>query len=82
MQIATKIKEFANWILHIGDGDMDLNELGQATIEIPEDILILHVQQPLLQLVEFVYPGYMQNLTSNGFFDDGEILCPTTECVD
>jgi len=82
MQTTTKIKEFVDWILHIGDGDMDLNELGQATIEIPEDILILHVQQPLLQLLEFAYPGYMQNLTSDGYFGDGAILCLTTECVD
>ena len=35
MQIVTKIKEFIDWILHIGVGDMDLNDLGQATIEIP-----------------------------------------------
>jgi len=61
---------------------MDLNELGQTTIEIPKDILILNVEQPLLRLVEFVYPGYMQNLNCDGFFDDGAILCPTIECVD
>jgi len=67
-QTATKIKEFADWILHIGDGDMELNELGQTTIEIPQDILILNVDQPLLHLVEFVYPGYMQNLSSDEFF--------------
>jgi len=81
-QTALEIKDFADWILHIGDGDMDLNELGQATIEKPQDILILNVEQPLLHLVEFVYPGYMLNLNSDGFFDDGAILCPTTECVD
>lgn len=61
---------------------MDLNELGQATIEIPQDILILNVEQPLLRLVGFVYPGYMQNLNSDGLFYDGAILCPITECVD
>jgi len=62
-QTATEIKKFVDWILHIGDGDLDLNELGQTTIEIPQYILILNVEQPLLHLVEFVYPGYMQNLT-------------------
>jgi len=61
---------------------MELNDLGQATFEIPQDILILNVDQPLLHLVEFVYPGYMQNLSSDGFFYDGAILCPTTECVE
>jgi len=28
MQTTIEIKEFIDWILHIGDGDMDLNELG------------------------------------------------------
>jgi len=56
--------------------------LGQATIEILEDIVIVHVEQPLLHLVKFVYPGYMHNLTFDGFFNDGAILCPTIECLD
>jgi len=34
VQTATEIKEFVDWILHIRDGDMNVNELGQATIEI------------------------------------------------
>ena len=34
MQTTTEIKEFVDWIFHIGDGDMDLNELRQTTIEI------------------------------------------------
>jgi len=66
-QTASEIKDFADWILHIGDGDIDLNELGQTTIEIP-NILILNVEQPLLHLVEFVYPGYIQNLNLMDFF--------------
>ena len=40
------------------------------------------IEQPLLQLVEFVYPTYINNLTSDGSFDDGVVLCPTIECVD
>ncbi|XP_068504571.1 uncharacterized protein [Phaseolus vulgaris] len=82
MQSQTEIKEFSDWILHIGDGDMELNELGQGMIEILEENLILDVEQPLLQLVEFVYPSYINNVTSDGSFDDGAILCPITECVD
>jgi len=82
MQSQTEIKEFADWILHIGDGDMELNELGQGSIEIPEEILILDVEQPLLHLVDFVYPSYINNVTCDGSFDDGAILCPTIECVD
>ena len=48
LQSQIEIKEFIDWILHIGDGDMELNELGQGMIEIPEENLILDVEQPLL----------------------------------
>jgi len=78
----TEIKEFVDWILHIEDGDMELNELGQGSIEIPKEILILDVEQPLLQLVDFVYPSCINNVTCDGSFDNGAILCPTTKCVD
>jgi len=61
---------------------MDLNEVSEATIEIPKGLLIENIEQPLFKLVEFVYPGFIQNLTSDEIFYDGAILCPTTECVD
>jgi len=37
---AKDIKEFADWILKIGDGNMNLNESGEANISIPTDLLI------------------------------------------
>ena len=52
----------------------------ETTIEISKDFLIENIEQPLLKLVEFVYPDFIQNLTE--FFNDGAIPCPTTECVD
>ena len=33
-------------------------------------------------MVEFIYPAYINNVTCDSSFDDGAILCPTTECMD
>jgi len=35
-QTTNDIKEFADWILKIGDGDMDLIENGECMVEIPK----------------------------------------------
>lgn len=50
-QTTNDTKEFVDWILEIGDGDMDLNENGECIVEIPEDLLIANTELPLLSLV-------------------------------
>ena len=59
---AIDIKEFANWILKIGDGNMNLNENGETNILIPTDLLIQESETPLLSLVKFVYGGLIENI--------------------
>jgi len=61
---------------------MNLKEIGENMIEIPKHLLIEHSDSPLLSLVEFVYPKFLDNMSNANYFDDGAILCPTTECVD
>jgi len=80
-QTANDIKEFADWILKIGDGDMDLNENGECIVEIPKQLLIANIELPLLSLIEFVYPQFVVNMMKSGYFDDGAILSPTTDSV-
>ena len=55
-QTTNDIKEFADWILKIGDGDVDLNENGECMVEIPKQLLIENTELPLMSLAEFVYP--------------------------
>jgi len=76
------IKEFVDWILKIGDGNMNLNEMVEGIIEIPQHLLIEHNDSRLLNLAEFVYPRFLHNMSNANFFHDGAILCPTTKCVD
>jgi len=79
----TNIKEFLNWILKIGDGDIYLNENGKGNLEIPKHLLIENTESPLLSsLVKFVYPEFKLNMTSSEFFDHGAILCPIIESIE
>jgi len=79
---AKDIKEFADWILKIGDGNMNLNESGEVNLSIPPDLLIQESETPLLSLVKFVYGGLIENIMTPEFFDDGAILCPTIDSVE
>jgi len=79
---AIHIKEFADWILKIGDGNMNFNESGEANISIPTDLLIQESETPLVSLVKFVYGGLIENIMNPGFFDDDAILCPTIDSVE
>ena len=81
-QTTNDIKEFADWILKIGDGQMDVNENGECMVEIPEELLIINTDLPLLSLVEFVYPQFVVNMMKPNYFDDGAILCPTNDSVE
>jgi len=63
---AKDIKEFADWILKIGDGNMNLNESGETNISIPIDLLIQESETHLLSLVKFVYGGLIENIMTIG----------------
>ena len=65
------IKEFVDWILKIGDGQIGLNENGECVVEIPPDLLIEPPETPLLSLVNFVYPNLLTNMMCSGYFEDG-----------
>jgi len=68
VESARDIKEFVDWILKIGDGNMNLNEIGEGIIEIPKHLLVENSDSPLLSLVEFVYPKFLDNMSNANFF--------------
>ena len=81
-QTTNYIKELVDWILKIGDGDLDLNENGECMVEIPKQLLIENTKLPLMSLVEFVYHQFVVNMMKPGYFDDGAILCPTNDSIE
>lgn len=76
-----EVKEFAEWILKLGDGLLGEENDGDTDIEIPEDLLILDQENPISSLISFTYPNMNQNLTDPMYFQQRAILAPTNEVV-
>ena len=53
----TVVREFAEWMLKIGDGELSNNE-GEALIEIPHDLLIHPGAHPFNDIVKATYPNF------------------------
>lgn len=78
-----ELRDFSEWILRIGDGIEGGPNDGEATIEIPEDLLIKDVVgDPIDAIVQAIYPRILENLDDPKFFQDRAILAPTLECVE
>ncbi|XP_057419001.1 uncharacterized protein LOC130713231 [Lotus japonicus] len=79
---ADEIREFADWILEVGDGTAKTIDDDESTIEIPSDLLISSCEDPLLSLVNFAYPNFVSKLENYSFFEERAILAPTLDSVD
>jgi len=51
-------------------------------VEIPEDLLISITTNPLMLLIDFVYPDLNDNLGDPLFFQERGILAPTFDSVE
>jgi len=63
-----EIANFDKWIPSIGDDNDASDENGEMKVEIPEDLLILDTTNPLMSLIDFVYPDLNDNLGDPLFF--------------
>ncbi|KEH26087.1 PIF1-like helicase [Medicago truncatula] len=77
-----EIANFGKWILSIGDGNDASDENSEMKVEIPEDLLISYVTNPLMSLIDFVYPDLNDNLGDQLFFQQMGILAPTLDSVE
>jgi ATP-dependent DNA helicase PIF1 len=77
-----QLKEFAKWILDIGDGKVGIIEDGECIVDIPPDLLIQSSSDPIGDIVEAIYPNLLQNMLIPNFFQDRAILAPTLEVVE
>ncbi|XP_057440936.1 uncharacterized protein LOC130732928 [Lotus japonicus] len=76
------IKDFAKWVLDVGDGNLgDYND-GESDIKIPNDFLIHQSSNPIADIVHFMYPDILQNVGCNKYYCDKAILAPTLDAVD
>ncbi|XP_061368043.1 uncharacterized protein LOC133311046 [Gastrolobium bilobum] len=71
-----EIKEFSEWLLKIGDGDLRDDVDGESIITIPDELLIKGSEDPLSDIVDFVYPNLMDNILDPTFFKERALLTP------
>ncbi|GKC16605.1 ATP-dependent DNA helicase PIF1-like protein [Tanacetum coccineum] len=78
---ANEIKDFAEWFLKLGDGNLgDAND-SKAKIYIPDEMLINDSSDPVGSIIDFTYPNMLDNLDDNIYFTEKAILAPTNEAV-
>ncbi|KAJ9551434.1 hypothetical protein OSB04_015479 [Centaurea solstitialis] len=75
-------KQFADWILKIGNGTLGEPNDGQAMIEISGDLLINETCDPVSSFISFTYLNIFDNVSDSSYFQDRAILAPTHEVVD
>jgi hypothetical protein len=73
-------REFAQWILKIGEGELDDSE-GEALIKIPFDLRIPHDTHPINDIVNATYPELQSKYTDAKYLEDRAILAPTNDVV-
>ncbi|XP_022031168.1 ATP-dependent DNA helicase pif1-like [Helianthus annuus] len=77
-----EINNFAKWLLDLGEGNVGCPNDGEATIEIPPDLLIKDTSDPISSLIDFVYPSILDNYNNHNYFSERVILAPKNEVVD
>ena len=76
------LREFAAWILNIGDGKAgDIGD-GEAVVEIPNDLLVENSGDPIGDIVRATYPDLIENMADHQYFRDRAVLAPTLDLVE
>ncbi|KAL4293134.1 hypothetical protein AHAS_Ahas18G0097700 [Arachis hypogaea] len=76
-----ELRNFAEWLLKIGDGLANDTTDGESIVHIPSDILVKNSETVLDDFIDFVYPDMLSNLSVENYFKDRAILAPTLDCV-
>ncbi|XP_020970313.1 uncharacterized protein LOC110268469 [Arachis ipaensis] len=76
-----ELRNFAEWLLKIGDGLAGDTTDGESIVHIPSDILVKNTETSLDDLIDFVYLDMLSNLSVENYFKDRAILAPTLDCV-
>ncbi|KAM3221656.1 hypothetical protein P3L10_020926 [Capsicum annuum] len=84
-QLGTHLEElrnFANWILAIGDGNIGRSIDDTETIPIPNDILINDCTDPISAIVDSTYPEFYNYSNDLDYPQQRKILASTLDMVD
>ncbi|KAF7802250.1 helicase-like protein [Senna tora] len=77
-----EVKEFAYWLLKVGEGKINEPNDGEVEIQIPYELLITDFTDPLVAIVSSTYPSLEENYANAEYLKDRAILAPTLEIVE
>jgi ATP-dependent DNA helicase PIF1 len=75
-------KEFSDWILGIGDGNVGEDNDVDMSVQIPDELLIKSAGDSLASIVYSTYPSFLDNMNDLSFFQERAILAPKNDIVD
>nr|GEY20419.1 hypothetical protein [Tanacetum cinerariifolium] len=76
-----EIQDFAKWILKVEDGELGEANNGEVLIDVPEELLIDVVDDPVTSIIDFTYLNLLNNINNPSYFQEKAILAPTNEVV-
>ncbi|XP_057755332.1 uncharacterized protein LOC130974470 [Arachis stenosperma] len=77
-----KVVVLGDWILQIGEGRCGTVVNDKLFVDIPSDLIIPVLENPVEDIVNTIYPNLVQNFRDPSFFQDRAILAPTVDNVE
>ena len=77
-----ELLDFAEYILKVGNGKLGGPNDGEATIDIPKDLLIKDASDPMDAIIDSTYPRILEGSIDSLSFYNRAILALTNEIVD
>ncbi|XP_016165296.1 uncharacterized protein LOC107607914 [Arachis ipaensis] len=79
---AEDLKQFAEWILQVGNGTSEGTCDGCNMINIPPELLITNYNDPIQAMIEAIYSDYIADIANESYLKSRAILVPTIHVVD
>ncbi|XP_025678806.1 uncharacterized protein [Arachis hypogaea] len=79
---AQELRSFSDWILQIGEGPCGTVVNDRLFVDIPSDLIIPVLENPVEDIVNTIYPNLVQNFRDPSFFQDRAILASTVDNVE
>ncbi|KAM3266231.1 hypothetical protein P3L10_003225 [Capsicum annuum] len=77
-----ELRDFANWILAVGDDRIGSSVDGIEKVPITKDLLINESIDPISAIVESTYPDFISHCNDLGYLQKRFILSPTLDMVE
>nr|GEY57457.1 ATP-dependent DNA helicase PIF1-like [Tanacetum cinerariifolium] len=63
-----EIRDFAEWILKVRDGELSEANDEEVSIDVPEELLMDAVDDPVISIIDFTYPNLLNNINNPSYF--------------